>query len=51
MHVQTKISFQQIHPTKDESKDYPFLDVRIYVKGEAASTTLPPRAWPCRSRA
>ena len=51
MHAMKKNSFQQIRLTEDEYKGHPFLDVRIYVKGEAASTTLPARAWPCRSSA
>ncbi len=34
MHTMKKNSFQQIRLTEDEYKGHPFLDVRIYVKGE-----------------
>ena len=34
MHAMKKISFQQILLTEDEYNGHPFLDVRIYVKGE-----------------
>ena len=34
MHAMKKNSFQQIRLTEDEYKGHPFLDVRIYVKGE-----------------
>ena len=34
MHAMKKNSFQQIHLTEDEYNGHPFLDVRIYVKGE-----------------
>ena len=35
MHAMKKNSFQQIRLTEDEYKGHPFLDVRIYVKGES----------------
>ena len=34
MHAMKKNSFQQIRLTEDEYKGHPFLDVRIYTKGE-----------------
>ena len=34
MHAMKKNSFQQIRLTEDEYNGHPFLDVRIYVKGE-----------------
>ncbi len=34
MYAMKKNSFQQIRLTEDEYKGHPFLDVRIYVKGE-----------------
>ena len=34
MHTMKKNSFQQIRLTEDEYNGHPFLDVRIYVKGE-----------------
>ena len=34
MHAMKKNSFQQIRLTEDEYRGHPFLDVRIYVKGE-----------------
>ena len=34
MHAMKKNAFQQIRLTEDEYKGHPFLDVRIYVKGE-----------------
>ena len=34
MHAMKKNSFQQIRLSEDEYRGHPFLDVRIYVKGE-----------------
>jgi hypothetical protein len=44
MHTMKKNSFQQIRLTEDEYKGHPFLDVRIYVKGEGGKY-YPTRQW------
>ena len=51
MHAMKKNSFQQIRLTEDEYKGHPFLDVRIYVKGEGGKYYPTRQGLPCRSSA
>ena len=51
MHATKKNSFQKIQLTENEYNTHPFLDVRIYVKGEGGKYYPTRQAWPCGSSA